>query len=146
MVTIVSGCIVKWCYLLFFFFQAEDGIRDGHVTGVQTCALPICRRHRPPARAREARDRPLLLREPDPARDRRGPRRDRVADLPAAHQGGAAPALATGGGSAGGDVGSAPQARRGDPSMHKAADRIRNVALVGHRGAGKTSLHEALLY
>src|SRR5439155_3743259 len=26
---------------LFFFFQAEDGIRDGHVTGVQTCALPI---------------------------------------------------------------------------------------------------------
>src|SRR5207302_7574877 len=29
---------------LFFFFQAEDGIRDFHVTGVQTCALPICRR------------------------------------------------------------------------------------------------------
>src|SRR5207253_3446033 len=28
-------------YCLFFFFQAEDGIRDGHVTGVQTCALPI---------------------------------------------------------------------------------------------------------
>src|SRR5207253_8453544 len=29
-----------------FFFQAEDGIRDGHVTGVQTCALPILiRRH-----------------------------------------------------------------------------------------------------
>src|SRR5215510_3383284 len=27
--------------LLCFFFQAEDGIRDGHVTGVQTCALPI---------------------------------------------------------------------------------------------------------
>src|SRR5690625_7381570 len=27
--------------MLFFFFQAEDGIRDGHVTGVQTCALPI---------------------------------------------------------------------------------------------------------
>src|SRR5689334_9188883 len=26
----------------FFFFQAEDGIRDGTVTGVQTCALPIC--------------------------------------------------------------------------------------------------------
>src|SRR5690625_6901385 len=26
---------------LCFFFQAEDGIRDGHVTGVQTCALPI---------------------------------------------------------------------------------------------------------
>src|SRR5439155_13656100 len=27
--------------VVFFFFQAEDGIRDGHVTGVQTCALPI---------------------------------------------------------------------------------------------------------
>src|SRR2546425_5820871 len=27
---------------LFFFFQAEDGIRDKLVTGVQTCALPIC--------------------------------------------------------------------------------------------------------
>src|SRR5207302_4941784 len=28
------------------FFQAEDGIRDFHVTGVQTCALPIYERHR----------------------------------------------------------------------------------------------------
>src|SRR5690606_39588100 len=28
---------------LLFFFQAEDGIRDFHVTGVQTCALPIYR-------------------------------------------------------------------------------------------------------
>src|SRR5258708_26142101 len=28
--------------LSFFFFQAEDGIRDDLVTGVQTCALPIC--------------------------------------------------------------------------------------------------------
>src|SRR2546422_6244607 len=30
------------CYVFFFFFQAEDGIRDVAVTGVQTCALPIC--------------------------------------------------------------------------------------------------------
>src|SRR5690625_7832687 len=30
----VRSCVV-------FLFQAEDGIRDGHVTGVQTCALPI---------------------------------------------------------------------------------------------------------
>src|SRR5438067_7312251 len=28
---------------VFFFFQAEDGIRDRNVTGVQTCALPIYR-------------------------------------------------------------------------------------------------------
>src|SRR5437867_8162226 len=28
-------------YFFFFFFQAEDGIRDRTVTGVQTCALPI---------------------------------------------------------------------------------------------------------
>src|SRR5438034_11778753 len=31
----------------FFFFQAEDGIRDHCVTGVQTCALPICRFRNP---------------------------------------------------------------------------------------------------
>ena len=30
---------------IFFFFQAEDGIRDHCVTGVQTCALPICNIH-----------------------------------------------------------------------------------------------------
>src|SRR6266511_5495844 len=30
-------------FICFFFFQAEDGIRDFHVTGVQTCALPIYR-------------------------------------------------------------------------------------------------------
>src|SRR5215475_15517488 len=30
-------------WLFFFFVQAEDGIRDFHVTGVQTCALPIYR-------------------------------------------------------------------------------------------------------
>src|SRR5438552_10357201 len=30
--------------VVFFFFQAEDGIRDDLVTGVQTCALPIFRR------------------------------------------------------------------------------------------------------
>src|SRR5205807_2929960 len=30
------------CRFFFFFFQAEDGIRDYKVTGVQTCALPIC--------------------------------------------------------------------------------------------------------
>ena len=49
------GLESKWCgvdmidvvviccgVFFFFFFQAEDGIRDHSVTGVQTCALPIC--------------------------------------------------------------------------------------------------------
>src|SRR5205807_3532062 len=33
--------MVRFGVLMFFFFQAEDGIRDYKVTGVQTCALPI---------------------------------------------------------------------------------------------------------
>src|SRR5260370_15784681 len=44
--------IVTVCNVCIFFFQAEDGIRDSSVTGVQTCALPIyidapCGRPRP---------------------------------------------------------------------------------------------------
>src|SRR2546430_15041604 len=35
---------VYYLFVFFFFFQAEDGIRDLTVTGVQTCALPICPR------------------------------------------------------------------------------------------------------
>src|SRR5690348_6247191 len=34
---------MRRCAAVCFFFQAEDGIRDGRVTGVQTCALPIFR-------------------------------------------------------------------------------------------------------
>mgnify|MGYP000309359801 CR=1 FL=1 len=34
--------IALWRFVRWFFFQAEDGIRDDLVTGVQTCALPIC--------------------------------------------------------------------------------------------------------
>src|SRR5207247_7094079 len=37
--TIAKNIIIMLSY--FFFFQAEDGIRDPLVTGVQTCALPI---------------------------------------------------------------------------------------------------------
>src|SRR5437868_3723788 len=40
-----------------FFFQAEDGIRDRNVTGVQTCALPISRFFRAQWRASRASDR-----------------------------------------------------------------------------------------
>src|ERR1039457_2185835 len=36
------SCVI---YIFFFFFQAEDGIRDYKVTGVQTCALPIYHRN-----------------------------------------------------------------------------------------------------
>src|SRR6266498_6091933 len=32
---------MRFVSVFFFFFQAEDGIRDADVTGVQTCALPI---------------------------------------------------------------------------------------------------------
>src|SRR5690606_40431804 len=38
-----------------FFFQAEDGIRDFHVTGVQTCALPIWRTSESARRVRPRR-------------------------------------------------------------------------------------------
>src|SRR2546422_6628406 len=47
--------------MFFFFFQAEDGIRDVAVTGVQTCALPIS----------ELLDGPLLQRSLSPDRTRR---------------------------------------------------------------------------
>src|SRR5688572_32133641 len=39
---LIKSIIVSDLFLFFFFFQAEDGIRDLTVTGVQTCALPIC--------------------------------------------------------------------------------------------------------
>src|SRR5690606_39668133 len=42
--SLILACAPSFVFHLFFFFQAEDGIRDFHVTGVQTCALPILRR------------------------------------------------------------------------------------------------------
>src|SRR5438132_10425659 len=47
-VRVYSTPRARRCALVFFFFQAEDGIRDHCVTGVQTCALPICARRRKP--------------------------------------------------------------------------------------------------
>ena len=43
MLSIGTIAVMKryYFFLLSFFFQAEDGIRDSPVTGVQTCALPI---------------------------------------------------------------------------------------------------------
>src|SRR5207249_7462380 len=49
----------------FFFFQAEDGIRDRNVTGVQTCALPISERPGPGRRGRHGRRLGLSLDPPD---------------------------------------------------------------------------------
>src|SRR5437867_13272961 len=69
-------------FIFFFFFQAEDGIRDRTVTGVQTCALPICPRatirsrsarcsaHRGSRRPR-ARRRPAWRRATSSSRSRR---------------------------------------------------------------------------
>src|SRR5437867_6148600 len=43
LINIFYYLFVYLCFVFFFFFQAEDGIRDRTVTGVQTCALPISR-------------------------------------------------------------------------------------------------------
>src|SRR3712207_6988358 len=61
MLTIINICWLLSVSYSCFFFQAEDGIRDIGVTGVQTCALPISA-HRPcrggaPARLLPAEDR-----------------------------------------------------------------------------------------
>src|SRR5579859_2361073 len=45
-----------------------------------------------------------------------------------------------------GKVAASATSKERSTGMHKAADRIRNVAIVGHRGTGKTSLNEALLF
>src|SRR2546430_17502151 len=61
MVCLVCSYYAVVRYSQFFFFQAEDGIRDLTVTGVQTCALPICgqgrvdRAHRARTRAASGR-------------------------------------------------------------------------------------------
>src|SRR5207244_6497432 len=44
-----------------FFFQAEDGIRDDLVTGVQTCALPICNRRESEEELKEKKKRKTRL-------------------------------------------------------------------------------------
>src|SRR2546422_2665714 len=63
-----GGDLGEWMYkyelIVVFFFQAEDGIRDVAVTGVQTCALPISSRG-------GQRDQGAWGRAPDAATDRR---------------------------------------------------------------------------
>src|SRR5688572_30911606 len=56
--SLIPDCIVSPDFLspiFFFFFQAEDGIRDLTVTGVQTCALPISLALLPPPSSRKHR-------------------------------------------------------------------------------------------
>src|SRR5204863_844955 len=57
---------------VFFFFQAEDGIRDLYVTGVQTCALPISRVFARRLRRRLQGRRNVALRLARPRRRRDG--------------------------------------------------------------------------
>src|SRR5436305_7131591 len=59
MMSIIMSTIFCSRTYIFFFFQAEDGIRDADVTGVQTCALPISR-----ATTRASRER-LHRRQPE---------------------------------------------------------------------------------
>src|SRR5690606_39589638 len=55
-------------HLILFFFQAEDGIRDFHVTGVQTCALPIFTRPSAPSWLRQPQRSAIVRRCPLPKR------------------------------------------------------------------------------
>src|SRR3712207_6943663 len=63
-VLVDSACLDQGFRLLFFFFQAEDGIRDIGVTEVQTCALPISPRSVWPSPAERAGRRHLALSAP----------------------------------------------------------------------------------
>src|SRR2546426_8390418 len=58
----------------FFFFQAEDGIRDYKVTGVQTCALPILDEMRPPELGVTLDDEDRMATDDDRERDAGEPR------------------------------------------------------------------------
>src|SRR5437764_12262124 len=64
---------------IFFFFQAEDGIRDTSVTGVQTCALPIfCRARSRSGRCRFSARRPLRAARRSPSQIGRASCMERV--------------------------------------------------------------------
>src|SRR2546427_712785 len=66
----------------FFFFQAEDGIRDLTVTGVQTCALPISTTTREQETLPLVRDRPVVHRLPRRRMGRPPTRRSRAFRVP----------------------------------------------------------------
>src|SRR5207237_1628346 len=66
---VVGLAAMIWLYGVVFFFQAEDGIRDSSVTGVQTCALPISRATSSPAKGSS----PRQSRHPEPVVSSCGP-------------------------------------------------------------------------
>src|SRR5699024_11607018 len=102
-------------FLVLFFFQAEDGIRDRNVTGVQTCALPISASttSRPPA-----------------GFDRAGPAGDCSAPRPALRprSGTAAPSA---------QAGSWPAPRRAEIGRASCRERVER-SVVAARGKRKT--------
>src|SRR5256885_9572728 len=73
MLTSTATCSCRVSIL--FFFQAEDGIRDYKVTGVQTCALPISTRGTGGAQDQDTEEGPLPHRGCRPPREARGGRR-----------------------------------------------------------------------
>src|SRR3989454_2304497 len=149
--------------LFFFFFQAEDGIRDYKVTGVQTCALPICRRGRAagtPARPQDPGARRLHRARRHgrpgriaPGRAARGPhrsladgRRDAGDERPRA---GASPRRAAAGDAravhvrvCGRGGGATPRARPGH-RVHPEAVHARRAGAPRARGAGRVTPRRA---
>src|SRR6266511_4322213 len=100
--------------LFFFFFQAEDGIRDFHVTGVQTCALPISTG-------------PSAASWPAPC----GPRRPRSVDEPSTRTPG--PRSSTPTGAWHRSPRPATRALRGDKAINKYIDEETTTRLRGRR-------------
>src|SRR5690349_24304881 len=100
-----------------FFFQAEDGIRDLYVTGVQTCALPISRR--PAPRHPDLHGALRIAADPTASRaDGAGDARRRIARSGAGD----------GGGDSGVEIGRASCRERGEISV---------VAMCAIKGSGK---------
>src|SRR2546422_11734143 len=96
------------CFVyFFFFFQAEDGIRDVAVTGVQTCALPISGPAGWRARARPPRGTPATAGRPPAPGSRET---DRAWDARARGRAGGGPRRATA--AAGGPAAGAPRTSR----------------------------------
>src|SRR3989454_4626854 len=108
---------------MFFFFQAEDGIRDYKVTGVQTCALPIWQRRR--ARDAAPLSQPLRVRRPRTRRLRPQHDRDGGGRLLREH-------LSSGGRQQPAPGRAQPAARR---RLHREAGRRLSIPLRGSRRA-----------